>query len=621
VNSRSSISRSGRARSRLALGVLLLGIGAAVTAAQLPAEEALFTAQCALCHQETPAPPGSPNEKAPTRAQLRQFTAEAVLTALTNGKMQQQGAALSQTQRVQVSQFATGKLIASTGPAQAVSLCTDNTPMGDPAKGASWNGHGNGAEATRFAKNGGITAADLPRLKLKWAFGYANVGSARTQPALAGGRLFVASENGEVHALNPRTGCTYWTFKAQAGVRTAPSVAAYNVQGKRGYAVYFGDAKANAYGVDADTGKQLWTRRIDDHASAAITGAPIVHDGRMFVGTQGLGEEGRGANGGYQCCTFRGSLSALDINTGAVLWKTYTIDAAQPRAKNKAGVQMFGPAGGAIWSAPSIDVKRGLVYAATGNAYADPPQKMTNAVIAFDQKTGAVRWYHQFTEADQWAMGCQPTNPDNPGCPAVLGPDYDFSATPLLTRAGNRDLIVLPQKSAIAYAIDPDRNGELVWSRAFGKGSGLGGQWGGATDGVNFYVGTNDFLAAAQGGMSAIRLTDGAMVWQMPPQSLLCGAKANGCGAGQGGAVTVVPGAVFSGGNDGGLRAYSTTDGKVLWTFDANRKFDTVNGVAANGASMDGGGPVIADGMMFVNAGYGGMVGKPGNVLMAFGLE
>jgi polyvinyl alcohol dehydrogenase (cytochrome) len=606
------------------LGVLALGLAAAglATAAQLPQDEALFTAQCALCHQETAAPAGSPNEKAPTRTQLRQFTAEAVLTALTNGKMQQQGALLSEPQRLLVSQFATGKLIATTRPAQAVSLCTDNTPMGDPAKGASWNGHGNGPEATRFAKSGGITAADLPRLKLKWAFGYASVGSARTQPALVGGRLFVSSENGELHALNPRTGCTYWTFKAQAGVRTAPSVAAYRTAaGARGHAVYFGDMKANAYAVDADTGKQIWTRRLDDHASAAITGAPIVHDGRMFVGTQGLGEEGRGANGGYQCCTFRGSLSALDINTGNLLWKTYTIEESKPRAKNKAGVQMFGPAGGAIWSAPSIDVKRGLVYASTGNAYADPPQKMTNAVIAFDQKTGAVRWYHQFTEADQWTMGCQPTNPDNPGCPAVMGPDYDFSATPILTRAGNRDLIVIPQKSAIAYAIDPDKEGALVWSRAFGKGSGLGGQWGGASDGTNFYTGTNDFLAAAQGGMSAIRLSDGAMVWQMPPQPLLCGAKGSGCGAGQGGAVTVIPGAVLSGAIDGGLRAYSTTDGKILWTFDVNRKFDTVNGVAANGASMDGGGPVIADGMMFMNAGYGGMVGKPGNVLLAFGLE
>jgi polyvinyl alcohol dehydrogenase (cytochrome) len=603
------------------LAVLFLGVSSAASAAQLPEDAALFTAQCAICHQENAAPRGSPNEKAPTQSQLRQFTAEAVLTALVNGKMQQQGSALSDPQRRQVAQFASGKNLVAAQPAQVVNRCTKVTPMASAASAASWNGHGNGPEATRFARNGGITAADLPRLKLKWAFGYAKVGSARTQPAFAGGRLFVASENGEVHALDPRTGCNYWTFTAQAGVRTAPSVAEYRAQGQRGNAVYFGDTRANVYAVDAETGKQLWVRHVDEHASASLTGSPIIHDGRLFIGVQGLGEEGRGASNGASCCTFRGSLSALDINNGNVLWKTYTVDESKPRAKSKTGVQMFGPAGGSIWSAPSIDAKRGLVYAATGNAFADPPQKMTNAVVAFDQKTGAIRWYKQFTEADQWTMGCNAQNPDNPGCPAVLGPDYDFSATPILTRVGNRDLIVLPQKSAIAYAIDPDKKGELVWQRPFGKGSGLGGQWGGASDGVNFYTGTNDFLADVAGGMTAIRLSDGSVAWQMPPQTLLCGVKKQGCDAGQGGAVTVIPGAVFSGAHDGGLRAYSTTDGKVLWTFDANRSFDTVNGVAANGNSMDGAGPIVAGGMLFVNAGYGGLVGRPGNVLLAFGLE
>jgi polyvinyl alcohol dehydrogenase (cytochrome) len=495
--------------------------------------------------------------------------------------------------------------------------------MRDPARGSSWNGHGNGPTATRFqdAKHGGITAADLPRLKLKWAFGFAGVGAARTQPTIAGGRLFAASENGEVHALNPKTGCTYWTFKAQAGVRTAASIAPYRAAGKRGYAVLFGDTRAMFYALDASTGKLLWTRRIDEHPSAGITGAPIAFDGRVFVGVQGLGEEGRGSTNGYGCCTFRGSLSALDINTGALLWKTYTIDENRPRAKNKDGVQMFGPAGGAIWSAPSIDAKRGLVYATTGNAYADPPQKMTNAVIAFDQKTGAIRWHRQLTPADNWAMGCQPTNPGNPACPEVLGPDFDFSATPALARVGQRDLIVVPQKSAITYALDPDRAGEIVWQRAFGKGSGLGGQWGGAVDGQNFYTGTNDFLTDKPGGMTAIRLADGSIAWQMPPQPLLCGEKRPGCSAGQGAAVTAIPGAVFSGAHDGGLRAYAASDGRILWTFDANRDFDTVNGVKANGASMDGPGAVVVGGMLYVNAGYGGLVGRPGNVLLAFGLE
>ncbi len=608
-----------------ALAALGLGLSTGVLAAQGAEDELIFRTQCALCHMESAAPAGSPNEKAPTRVQLRQFSPEAVVTALTSGKMQAQGSALSEAQRRVVAEYATGKqLSAALVRSGVLNKCAVDTPMGDPAQGKSWNGHGNGLAATRFqpASTGKVTAADLSRLKLKWAFGFAGVGAARTQPAIAGGRLFVASENGEVHALNPKTGCTYWTFKAQAGVRTAMSVAPYHTAaGKRAIAVFFGDGRANVYGVDAQSGAQIWTRKIEEHPSAGITGAPIVYDGRLYIGVQGLGEEGRGSTNGYNCCTFRGSLSALDTSTGKVLWKTYTVDETKARAKSKDGVQMFGPAGGGIWSAPSVDVKRGLVYAATGNAYADPVQQMTNGVIAFDLRSGAVRWHKQLLPADNWAMGCQPTNPDNPACPQTLGPDYDFSATPILTRVGQRELIVIPQKSAIAYALDPDRQGAVVWQRAFGKGSGLGGQWGGAADGVNFYTGTNDYLADAPGGMTAIALGDGHIVWQAPPQPLLCGEKKPGCDPGQGGAVTAIPGAVFSGAHDGGMRAYSTRDGSILWLFNANRDFDTVNGVKANGGSMDGPGAVVVDGMVYFNAGYGGLVGHPGNVLLAFGLD
>jgi polyvinyl alcohol dehydrogenase (cytochrome) len=614
-----------RAATCFFLAISGLSFAFPAATAQLPEEEQLFLIQCSACHQETAAAPGTPNERAPTRAQLRQFSAEAVVTALTTGKMQQQGGLLTTEQRQTVAQFATGKRMGATPVNSAlVNACKAPKPMRDASAVAGWNGHGNGPAANRYAngKTGGITAADLPRLKLKWAFGYANVGAARAQPTHAGGRLFVASENGEVHALDPATGCTYWTFKAQAGVRTSPYVAPYRAAGgRRGQAVFFGDGRANVYGVDAQSGALLWTTHVDSHASAGVTGSPVVHDGRLFVGVQGLGEEGRGSTGGYQCCTFRGSLVALDVSTGKQLWKTYTIDESAPRGKNKDGVQMFGPAGGGIWSAPSVDVKRGVVYASTGNAYADPAQKMTNAVVAFDQKTGAVRWHKQLTPADNWVMGCQARNPGNPACPEVLGPDFDFSATPMVARDGKRDLIVLPQKSATAFALDPDNNGEVVWIRSFGNGSGLGGQWGGAVDGVNFYTGVNDFLTPTPGGMAAIALGNGALVWKMPPQPLLCGQKRQGCSAGQGAAVTAIPGAVFSGAHDGGLRAYSTADGRILWTFDANRDFDTVNGVKANGASMDGPGAVVAGGMLFVNAGYGGLVGRPGNVLLAFGLE
>lgn len=252
----------------ICVATLVLGFATSdVLAAQGPEDEQLFAAQCALCHQAEPAPAGSANEKAPTRSQLREFPAEAVLAALTTGKMQLQGSLLNDAQKRLVAEFVTGKRLGagSVGAATVANKCTFDRPMQDLGKTANWNGHGNGPAATRFqdARAGGLTAADLPRLKLKWAFGYSGVATARTQPAVAGGRLFVASENGEVHALDPATGCTFWTFKAQAGVRSAPAIAEYKAGGKSGFVVIVGDTKTNLYGIDANTGAQLWTIRVD----------------------------------------------------------------------------------------------------------------------------------------------------------------------------------------------------------------------------------------------------------------------------------------------------------------------------------------------------------------------
>jgi polyvinyl alcohol dehydrogenase (cytochrome) len=433
--------------------------------------------------------------------------------------------------------------------------------------------------------------------------------------------MFVASENGEVHALDPKTGCTYWTFKAVAGVRTAPVVGPYKAASGSGYAVYFGDGRANAYAVDANTGQQIWVRKVDEHTAAAITGALAVAGGRVFVPVQGLNEEGQGGRGGYACCTFRGSLVALDANTGAPAWKTYTVEEPKPRAKNKAGVQMWGPAGGGIWSAPTVDARRGWVYVATGNGYADPAQPMTDAVVAMDMQTGRVRWVNQLTKDDQWTLGCGPQNPDNPSCPATLGPDYDFSASPVLTTVNGRDLLVLPQKSGMMFALDPDNEGAVVWQQRIGQGSGLGGQWGAAVDDQQAYVGVSDLLTQNPGGMRALRLGTGEVAWSVGPQQRLCDTSKPTCRASQGAAPTAIPGAVFSGSLDGGIRAYSAADGKIIWQFDTNREFETVNGVKANGGGMEGPGPIVSGGMLYFNSGYGGFIGNPGNVLLAFGVE
>jgi polyvinyl alcohol dehydrogenase (cytochrome) len=372
--------------------------------------------------------------------------------------------------------------------------------------------------------------------------------------------------------------------------------------------------------VDASTGQQVWTRKVDDHKMAGITGSLTYFDGRVFVPVQGIGEEGNGTHNKYPCCSFRGNVSALDANTGAVIWKTYTVDESKPRGKTKEGVEAFGPAGGGIWSAPTVDAKRHLVYVGTGNGYADPPQPMTDAIVAMDLDTGAVKWAQQVAPGDQWAMGCDPTNASDTACPKKLGPDYDFSAPPAIAHVNGRDLLVVPQKAAIAWALDPDNKGAVVWHYPFGQGSGLGGEWGTAIEGDRAFFGVADLLTPHPGGIRAISISTGKPVWQVPPQPKLCG-ETIGCIAGQGSPATVIPGAVLSSSMDGGVRAYSTKDGAILWMFDTNREFDTVNGVKAHGGSMDGAGPVVVDGMLFVNSGYGGLLGVPGNVLLAFGLK
>jgi polyvinyl alcohol dehydrogenase (cytochrome) len=579
-----------------------------------PDGAAVFARACASCHK-----PGQTEVPAPEV--LRALTPESIVNSLTNGKMAVQGSSLSAAERAAVAQFLTGRTAASSTTASNANRCTAPTPTTDPARAPAWMGWGNDVTNSRFAPQAGLTAADLPKLKLKWAFAYQGATSSRVQPALAGGKLFAASDNGELHALDPKTGCTYWTFKAESGVRSALTVGPYKTNGRAGYAVFFGDQRANAYAIDTVTGQQIWKRKVDEHQAAAITGAIAIQDGKAFVAVQGLNEEGTGGRGQTPCCTFRGNLNALDVNTGAFLWKTYTVDEPKLRGRNtRSGQDAFGPAGGGIWSSPTVDVKRRAVYVSTGNAYADPPQPMTDAVIAMNIDTGKVMWFFQATPNDNWLGGCGARGDGNPGCPETRGPDHDFSAPPVLTTVNGRQLIVIPQKSGMAYALDPDKQGAVVWQTRFGQGSGLGGAWGGAVDGQHAYFGVGDYQTPAPGGVRALNLASGAIVWSAPPQPRLCEGTPR-CNASQGGATTAIPGAVIAVSLDGGIRGYATTDGTLVWQFDTNRSFDTVNGVTATGASIDGSPLVVGGGMLFVNSGYGGIAARTGNVLLAFGVD
>jgi polyvinyl alcohol dehydrogenase (cytochrome) len=407
----------------------------------------------------------------------------------------------------------------------------------------------------------------------------------------------------------------YWSFRAAAGVRTAVSIG--EGKGAHRFLGYFGDVKGNVYAVDAETGTQVWKERIDTHPVARVTGAPALAAGRLYVPMSSLEESGAG-NPSYPCCTFRGGVVAYDAFTGRRLWKSYTIQQEPvPLKKTSKGIQLWGPAGAGVWSSPTVDLKRRAVYVATGNAYTEPAAEASDAVIAFDLDTGARRWTKQVMANDAYVRDCPgryrpnvPTENKSETCPDDLGPDMDFGNAPILrSLPDGRSLIVIGQKDGHAWAIDPDKKGAIVWSRQVGLGIDGGGgaiMWGSAADDRLAYF---PIVRSSQPlGLAALGLENGELAWRAAPPV--------------GGAAppTVVPGVVFFGSIDGVVYAYSTADGKALWQYDTARSFETVNGVAATGGTINSAGPIVAGGMLFVPSGYSDLgAGVRGNVLLAFG--
>ncbi len=589
--------------------------------AQAPDAAALFKIHCATCHTNS-------DTRAPSIASLRQGNPQAILDALTTGAMREQGSELRDEERRAISEYVTGRAIAAPVPRSVSGHCVAASPTVDLSNRPQWNGWGAGATNMRFQSTdrAGLTVEDAPKLTLKWVFGFPNATAARALPTVGSGRLFVGSESGIVYSLDAKTGCIIWTFAAKTGVRTAISLQS---RPGGGSAAYFGDIAANVYAVDALNGELLWMRTVEEHPIARITGAPTLYEDRLYVPVSSL-EEGQGRNDAYECCTFRGSVVAVNAITGRVVWKTYTIaEQPKPIGKNARGAARWGPSGAAIWSAPTIDAKRRLVYAATGNMYTEPQQPTSDAVLSFDMDTGKIAWSAQLTPKDIFVVGCNSIVAAN--CPKDLGADVDFGSSPMLATLPNgRDVIVIGQKSGMAWALDPQNRGSILWQYRAGRGGALGGiEWGSALDGALAYFAVSDVLdeqlepnpGADSGSLHAVHLETGARAWRAPAPPLKCGPPSRYCNAGLSAAITVIPGAAFVGSNDGALRVYSTKAGAVVWEFDTNRDFATVNGVPGKGGTINGPGPTVADGMVYVNSGYGGSSGRPGNVLLAFGID
>ncbi len=557
------------------------------------------------------------------------MSADRVLAAMETGPMISMAVRLTTADRRAIAEFISGKpigqLLVTTPPAKA--MCPKSPDDVPTFAGAFWDGWGMDTSNTRFQSTPGIAATLVPRLKVKWAFAFPGDIQAYSQPTIAGGRVFVGSPGGKVYSLDAKTGCVHWFFDADAGVRSAVTLVR---EGAHNFMVFFGDGKANVYGVEAATGKQMWKTKVDDFPTAGITSSPVSYGGRIYVGIRS-GEEAAGADPQYECCRFRGSVVALDALTGKQVWKTYLVDEPKQTTKNKAGAQLWAPSGVAVWSTPAIDARRNTLYVTTGNNYTDPATRLSDAFVAMDLNSGKILWSRQMTPRDAYTSACR--LPDKTNCAESNGPDFDFGSSPILVTLPNgKRALIAGQKSGVVYAVDPDNQGEVLWQTRVGKGGTAGGvQWGSAADQNNVYVAVSDigrimltYSTSTDadpkqgGGMFALRLDNGQRVWYTPPEP--CGNRPR-CSPAQSAAVTAIPGVAFSGSVDGHLRAYSSADGKIVWDFDTAQTYQTVNGVPGHGGSLDGPGAAIGGGMLFVNSGYPTAGGMSGNVLLAFSVD
>jgi polyvinyl alcohol dehydrogenase (cytochrome) len=640
-------------------GTLVVGSPVA-SRAQAPVSQgqAVFEAHCKMCHDPA-------IDRAPGREQLGYMQQSQILEALNNGVMQPMAVGLSDADKRAVAAFlapggpapaagaqdaAAGSLgrraPAVSGPVATTDLkCAMSPPPLAPGK-SDWIGAGASPTAPRYQPNPEIKAADVPKLKLKWAF---SVSQGNGQPTVMGNWMWV-SGSGHVYGMDPKTGCVYWRADNITS-RTTPIPVKSSIS-PSGWALIVSQRNKIVKALDAANGKEIWASEVlDSHRASGLTGSPTIYGDQIFQPISS-GEEASSGAPNYACCSFRGSVVALDLKTGKKEWQTFPIrEPMKPIRTNSAGTMLQGPAGAAIWSQPTIDAKRGVIYVATGDSYTEAHSAGTDAIMAINMKDGSVKWTTQVTETDNFIMNCTIAHP-GPNCPTPLGPDYDFGSSPILVTAPNGKQVVLSgQKSGITYGMDPD-TGKLLWKTRVGAGGALGGvEWGIASDGKALYAGSSDIVTLfdeylrpqgkqtlfekpepSQSGLSAIDTATGKEIWRVPTPNDECtyhpANYPTHCFAANSAAPAVMPGVVFDGSTDGWFRAYDAKTGKIIWKFNTTgQKYDTVNGVKGQpGGGIDGNGPTIADGMVFVQSGFQGAAGYGGTgtasmVLLAFSVD
>ncbi|MFP6804706.1 MAG: PQQ-binding-like beta-propeller repeat protein [Pseudomonadales bacterium] len=582
----------------------------------------LYEESCSGCHD------GSVS-RAPHFSWLEMMNASVVYQAMNDGVMSVQAEALTDEDKILIAEYLTRTKLAGGAALKVIEtpMCTDGDfDLSSPVQAVNW-----GHDTNRYSPStvAGLTVAEIPNLELKWAFAFPDAFRARSQPAVAMGTVFVGSQEGRVYALDLETGCARWTFSAAAEVRTGIvlSLSEAPISKDNPPLAYFGDIIARFYAVNALTGELVWSLKADDHPSATLTATPAFHEGTLFVPVSSL-EVIPAADPGYECCTFRGSVLAIDGTNGSVLWRHYTIQGEPSEvSRTSVGTRVLAPSGAPVWSSPTVDRKRGLIYVGTGENYSSPPDGNSDAVLAIDMATGARVWTRQTTSGDAWNVACMMAN--NPNCPPEDGPDFDHGSSILIVELErDKDILLAGHKNGTVYALDPDNKAEVRWTTDVGRGSIQGGiHFGMSAADTQLYVPINDMNNTRNGdyldpeqarpGIHSIDANTGKLLWSNV-QSNVCFDTDEFCDPGISSPVTSIPGAVFAGHLDGFVRAYASENGELLWEFDTRPERVGVNGVTGYGGSMSGAGPAIVDGHVVINSGYGLYNHEPGNLLMVF---
>jgi polyvinyl alcohol dehydrogenase (cytochrome) len=529
---------------------------------------------------------------------------------------------------------------------------------GNASKG--WPSAGHDLLNTRSnANERHISRNNASTLTPKWIF--LTDGDVWATPAVAGDALYVPDAAGNLFAVDRRNGALLWKRKISdyTGVTNDLSRNTPAISGDRLILGNLGGrtaalAGASVFAVRRSTGELLWITKVEEHPAALVTQSPVVYRDSVYVGVSSLEEQYAATTPGYPCCSFKGSMLALDKNSGRILWKTST----QP------GSETPGFAGGSVWgSTPVIDSKRNAVYVATGNNYTVPKEILEcqllgspdgakscidsvpgssknyfDSVLSLDLNSGAIKWARSMVPFDAWNVACvfavmgNATNCTNPH-----GGDFDFAQGPTLytvkpkgrtnadgtaavdslqaegnntNRGGSKQLLGAGQKSGMYWALNPD-NGSVVWSTKVGPGGTLGGmEWGSATDGTRIYAAIannagqqwtlSDGTTTVSGFWSALDAASGRILWQTGGIPMVKSSNQ--------GPVTVANGVVYAGTIDtaGTMYALDAANGKTLWTF-------------ASGGSVNSGVAVV-DGVGYWGSGYGvrGIGLRPNNKLFAF---